>query len=82
MVQNQMLFLPILVSVQLAFSVKNRISVMNDTVMVGAYDNLVACIIVEALYEIINMMSFCNMGTEFLANQLSANLAAISVQEL
>ena len=41
---------------------------MYDTVMIGADDNLIARIIVKALYEIINMMSFRNMRTEFLAD--------------
>ena len=71
LIQNQMLFLTVLVSIYLPLPVKYRISVMYDTVMVGTDNNLVVCIIIETLYEIINMMGFCNMRTEFLANQLS-----------
>lgn len=41
---------------------------MNDTVMVGADNNLVVRIIVETLYEIIDMMRFRYMGTEFLSD--------------
>ena len=82
MVQNQMLFLPILVSVQLAFSVKNRISVMNDTMVVRTDANLVTGVIIEAFYEVSDMVRFSNMRTKFLTNQLPAELAAISVQEL
>ena len=67
-VQNQMLFLTVLVPIQLPFPVKYGISVMYDTVMVGAYDDLVARIIVETLYVIINMMRFRYMGTEFFAD--------------
>ena len=63
-----MLFLPILIPIKLPSSVKYRISVMYDTVMVGTDDDLVACIIIETLYEIINMMGFCNMRTEFLSD--------------
>ena len=63
-----MLFLTVLLSIQLPPSVKNRVSVMNDTVMVGAYDDLVTGIIVEALNEIIDMMRFRYMRTEFLTD--------------
>ena len=55
---------------------------MNDTMVVRTDDNLVARIIVEAFYEIIDMMRFSNMRAEFLSNQLTAKLAAISVQDL
>lgn len=71
-VQNQMLFLSVLITIEFSLPVKNWVSVMNDTMMVRADDDLVARIIVETLYEIINMMSFRNMRTEFLADQLSA----------
>ena len=71
LIQNQMLFLPIVVSIHLPFSVKNGISIMYDTMMVGADDNLVAGIIVKAIYEVIYMMRFRNMRTEFLSDYLS-----------
>ena len=67
-VQNQMLFLPVFISIHLPPSVKYRVSVMNDTVMIGADNYLITGIIIETLYEIINMMSFRNMRTEFLAD--------------
>ena len=67
-VQNQMLFLSVLITIEFSLPVKNWVSVMNDTMMVRADDDLVARIIVETLYEIINMMSFRNMRTEFLAD--------------
>lgn len=52
---------------------------MYDTVMVGADDNQVALIIVQAFYEVVDVMRFCNVGTEFLSNQFAAKLAAIPV---
>ncbi len=67
-VQNQMLFLSVLITIEFSLPVKNWVSVMNDTMMVRADDNLVASIIVEAFYEIIYVMSFCNMRTEFLTD--------------
>ena len=70
-IQNQMLFLPVPVSIHLPFPVKNGVCVMNDTVMIGADDNLVAGIIVKAIYEVIYMMRFRNMRTEFLSDYLS-----------
>ena len=56
-----MLFLSVLITIEFSLPVKNWISVMNDTVMIGADDNLVAGIVVKALYEIIDMMRFRNM---------------------
>ena len=67
-VQNQMLFLSVLITIEFSLPVKNWVSVMNDTMMVRADDNPVASIIVEAFYEIIYVMSFRNMRTEFLTD--------------
>ena len=76
-----MLFLTVVIPIELPPPVINWVPIMYDTVMVGADDDLITCIIVEALYEIIDMMRFCNMRTEFLSDQLPAKLAAISVHE-
>ena len=53
---------------------------MNDTVVIWTDDNLVAGIVIQALHEIFYVMSLCNVRTEFLSNQLTAELAAIPVQ--
>ena len=63
-----MLFLTVFIPIKLPPSVKYGIFVMYDTVMIGADDNLVAGIVVKALYEIIDMMRFRYMGTEFFAD--------------
>ena len=63
-----MLFLTVFIPIKLPPSVKNRVSVMYDTVMIGADNYLVAGIVGKAVYEIIYMMSVRNMGTKFLAD--------------
>ena len=79
-VQNQMLFLTVVIPIEFPPPVINWVPIMYDTVMVGADDDLITCIIVEALYEIIDMMRFRNMRAEFLTNQLSAELTAVAIK--
>ena len=71
-IQNQPLFLSISVPIQLSSPVKDRIRIMNDTVVIWTDNNLVAGIVIEALHEIFYVMSLCNVRTEFLSNQLAA----------
>lgn len=76
-----MLFLTVVIPIELPPPVINWVPIMYDTVMVGADDDLIACIIVEARDEIIDMMRFRNMRTEFLTNQLSAELTAVAIKK-
>jgi hypothetical protein len=63
-----MLFLTVFILIEFPLPVKYRVSVMYDTVMVGTDNNLIAGIVVEAFNEIIDMMRFRNMRTEFLTD--------------
>ena len=55
---------------------------MNNAVVVRTQKHLIACIIVYAFDKIINMLRFRNMRPEFVANQVPADLAAVSIQKL
>ena len=79
-IQNQPLFPPISVPVQLSSPVKDRIRIMNDTVVIWTDDNLVAGIVIQAFEKIINVMCLCNVRTELLSDQLTTELAAIPIQ--
>ena len=46
------------VLVDFFFAIEGRIRVMNNAVVVGADDELVGCVIIEASYEINDVVSF------------------------
>ena len=80
LIQYQSLFLSILILVQFSSPVKDRIGIMNNTVMIWTDNYLVSGIVIQALHEIIDVMCLCNVRTEFLSDQLTAELAAIPIQ--
>ena len=55
---------------------------MNDTVVVGAEDELVGGVIVEAGYEVIDGVGLGDMRAVFLADEITADLAPVFVKEL
>lgn len=48
--------------------VKGRVGVVDDAVMVGAEDELVSGVIIEASDKIIDMVGLCDMGAVFFAD--------------
>ena len=77
-IQNQPLFLSISVPIQLSSPVKDRIRIMNDTVVIWTDYYKVAGIVIQALYKMIYMVCLCHVRTEFFSNQLTAKLAAVN----
>lgn len=73
---------PIRIPVDFSLPIKNRIRVVNDTVVVGADDELVGSVIVEAGYEVIDVVGLSGMRAVFLADEIAADLAPVFVKEL
>lgn len=55
---------------------------MNDAVVIGAEDELVGGVIVEAGYEVIDGVGLGDMRAVFLADEITADLAPVFVKEL
>ena len=79
LIQYQSLFLSILILVQFSSPVKDRIGIMNNTVMIWTDNYLVAGIVVQALYKVIYVVCLRNVRSELLSDQLTAKLAPVSV---
>lgn len=72
------------VGIQVDFSppVKGRIGVVDDAVVVGADDELVVGVIIEATDKIVDVVGLYDMGAVFFADFPAADLALIFVEEL
>ena len=79
LIQHQPLFPSIFISIQFSSPVKDRVGIMNNTVMIGADNYLVAGIVVQALYEVIYVVCLRNVRSELLSDQLTAKLTPVSV---
>lgn len=52
---------------------------MDDSMMVGTDNHLIACVVIEAFCEVVNMVGLANICTIFFSNDSPTNLAAIAI---
>ena len=78
-IQHNLLLRPVRIHIHHPPPLKGRIRIMNNAVVVRTQNHLIACIIVQTLDEIIDMMRLRNLRPELLPNQLPANLAAVAI---
>ena len=78
-IESQPLNIAVWISIFQTCAVPKRISLVDDSVMVWAYNQLVLSVVVQTADKETNMVCFHNMAVVLFSDSLSTDLASIAI---